>query len=148
VRLMVFTFPALLLLAACALRSLVGKLRHAGTAVVVGFCLLFLWGGVVRQTYNSTYMRVEDLRPLYDFVAAHHHAGEPVFVDTSSVGPLPFHHPELARDLRQAAPDGPGWFVGRAASLQVPAQIWFRMGDTVAARVTAPRRSAASRPGT
>lgn len=135
VRLMAFAFPGLFLVLASGLSALMARLPRVGIVVTVAFCSLFLWNGVVLDTYNATYMRLHDLRPLYELVARNHRAGEPIFTDLENDAALRYHHPELAADVRQMTPNAPGWFVGRASLLRAAGSIRMQTGDVVAARV-------------
>ena len=95
VRLMIFAFPALYLLVALALSHFAQRTTHAGGALVGAFVLAFAWNGLGRDTYNATYMRTFELRPLYDFVSSNHRPEEPVFVTSSLAAPLRYYHPDL-----------------------------------------------------
>jgi hypothetical protein len=134
VRLMIFCFPALFLLAAEAL-------AFAARRVPLLLLLLapFVLSGIVRDPYNESYMHLEDLRELIAVVQSAHRPGEPVYADPSYAAPLSYYLPTLGRDLHERvvdAPVGPGWYVQQRDRFRVPpGSVRMRTRWTVAARV-------------
>jgi hypothetical protein len=133
VRLMIVCFPALYLVLADAI-ALTARRAPLVLLLVVPFALK-------TTAYNDTYMRVDDLRPLYDYVAANH-GTDRIHATASLAAPLVFHHPELKPFLDEGA--GPGWIVGPARSVRGESRLVNRLviGDSAAAR----QRDAASAP--
>ncbi|HEX6096074.1 MAG TPA: glycosyltransferase family 39 protein [Thermoanaerobaculia bacterium] len=134
VRLMIFCFPALYLLAAEAIAE-----ASRRVPLVLLVVAPFLFNGVARDTYNATYMRLDDLRTILDTIAAAHRPGEPVYADLSHAAPLHYYLPQIRPDLRAvtvAAPAGAGWYVQHASRFTAPQTgLRMRIGDTVAVRV-------------
>jgi hypothetical protein len=130
IRLMIFCFPALYLVVA-------GGLGWA--AQKVPFVLLLLIPFALHaDRYNATYMRIDDLRPMYDAIARSHVPGERIVADASFAVPLRYHHPELARDVFSFSTDHaslPGWYVQRTLDTRGAATV-IRVGVTTAARFT------------
>jgi hypothetical protein len=129
VRLMVFVFPGLYLLVAAAIGGLAQR-----TPLLLVLTMPFVWSGVVRDPYNSTYMQLADLRQVFAMVAR---ARGTVYADPSFAAPLRYYHPEL--DVRAAAlrePQGAGWYVQRARTFTPRGASTFLLeGTVVAARV-------------
>jgi hypothetical protein len=127
VRLMIFCFPALYLAVAAALAAFASRVSPA--------LLLLIPFALHSDRYNATYMRVFDLHPLYNAIAARHTLHEPIVADPSLAAPLLYHHPELAPDVVAAAgpPPARGWSIqlhadtGRATTV-------IRLGGVTAAR--------------
>lgn len=134
VRLMIFCFPALYLLVA-------ESLEHAArrTALVLLVLVPFAFNGTFRDTYNATYMQVDDLRPLIDTVRRGHRAGEPIYADPSYAAPLDYYVPEARADLRSvivSAPSARGWYVQQASRFRAPeGLVVARTKHVIAARV-------------
>jgi hypothetical protein len=130
VRLMIVCFPALYLAVADAVASAARRMPFA--------LLLLVPYALSTTAYNDTYMRVFDLRPLYDNVAANHRPGERIFAIASLEAPLRFHHPELARDIVRwpggAAAEG-GWYLALTPLAGDPS---LHVANAWAARVTSP----------
>jgi uncharacterized membrane protein len=114
-RLLLFLTPAIFLLLANGLRELVRSGR-AGSAVATLFLVLFAWNGTVGDTYNRTFMKIADLRPLIDFVSRNHRQGEPIYSQESYSSVLIHYDPLLRGDLRPYdGASGPGWYVRTGA---------------------------------
>jgi uncharacterized membrane protein len=112
VRLMLFCFPALYLAVADAL-AMAARRRP----LLLLLAVPFVFRGVARDPYNSTYMRIADLRSLFATVAASG-SGEAVYADPSYAAPLWYYYPALRPRLhpvKVATPAGPGWYVQRPA---------------------------------
>lgn len=115
VRLMLFCFPGLYLAVA---ESLAWASQRMPLLLLL--LVLFVVKGLGSDPYNTTYMRVYDLRPLYDFVAVNHHQGETIYATPSIAAPLRHHHPELGSSLVEwepGAPSSPGWYLAPAEHL-------------------------------
>jgi hypothetical protein len=147
VRLMIFAFPALYLLVALALSHFATRTSRAGGIIAALFALAFAWNGFGRDTYNATYMRTFELRPLYDFVSSNHRSGEPVFVTSSLSAPLRYYHPELgsafmAWDGQRIGPSG--WYVdfGKPAG----GDLSLHVANAWAVRVSAPSDGGSAQP--
>ncbi|MEA2163898.1 MAG: hypothetical protein QOK37_2025 [Thermoanaerobaculia bacterium] len=134
VRLMIFCFPSLFLLIAA---SLAAAARRIPLLLLLVVPVVFV--GASGDTYNRTYMHIEDLRELYATVVNAHRAGEPIFSNPSYAGALRHYYPSLGADLRPGvvnAPSNPGWYVQRSRDFApAGAGIVVRTGDVIAARV-------------
>jgi hypothetical protein len=134
VRLMIFCFPALYLAVAEAF-SLASRRVPLLLVALAPFVIL----GVAREPYNSTYMQVDDLRPVVTMIANGHRDGEPVYADPSYAAVLDYYAPAMRKDLRPEivpAPVGPGWYVQRPSRFTAPnALVILRDRQVVAARV-------------
>ena len=134
VRLMIFCFPALYLLAAEAL-------EHASRRAPLLLLLLapYVFAGLVREPYDATYMRIDDLRQIVDTIRATHRPGEPIYADPPYAASLRYYAPELQRDLRDVtldAPVGPGWYVQRDSRFRTDRSVVkIRARGAVAARI-------------
>lgn len=133
VRLMIFAFPAIYLMLADALSVVANRVPWAPLLLVP-----FILNGAAGDVYNRTYMRIYDLHPLYDALAASHRGGTLIHASTSFAAPLNYYHPELAPDLRVAdvrAPAGPGWYLENASEFDAShASVAMKLGGAVAAR--------------
>lgn len=133
VRLMIVCFPALFLFAAESIGSM-------ATRVPLLLLLLapFVVSGAARDPYNETYMRVSDLRPMFDMITRSHLSGEAIYANPSFVAPLRYECPSLARDVRSAierTPTRPGWYIQRSGAFDTGnANVVMRVGDVIAAR--------------
>jgi uncharacterized membrane protein len=125
VRLMSFTYPAIYLVLASALA------RRVWLLVLLA---PFVWGGIVGDSYNRTYMSTPDLRALFAFVAKNTNV---VYADRPTGLPLRHHHPRL--DVRPL-PQTPvaGWYVQRGGA-PAGARVVMRVGDVTVARREDPR---------
>jgi hypothetical protein len=133
VRLMIFCFPALFLVIA---ESLIRASRRLPLVLLV--LVPFIFKGIARDTYNSTYMHVENLRGIIATVANNHQPGEPVFADPSYAAPLHYYVPRIRSDLRavsMSAPSSPGWYVQPAGFKAANATLIVRTRHVVAMRV-------------
>jgi hypothetical protein len=128
VRLMIFCFPALYLAIALGIGWLAGRVPLI-LVVLVPFALYV-------QKYNQTYMRIDDLHPMYDAIARAHAPREPIVADPSFAAPLRYHHPELAPDI-VASRQTPlrGWSIQRSLDTRGAATV-IRIGGVTAARFT------------
>jgi hypothetical protein len=140
VRLMLVCFPALFLFVASGMRAAVRQTTGVGAIVVGLFCAAFLFNGLARDTYNETYMRVYDLRPLYDFVAANHHEGEPIHATASMEPSLRYEVPALSPSIVRWTPAPfaeAGWYLGRVGEVPAgSADCALVLHGMTAARVT------------
>lgn len=138
VRLLIFAFPALYLLVASMLTALAMRVTRFASIIVVLLLFAFVWNGIARDTYNATYMRVADLRPLFDYVATNHHGGERVFAVSSLEAPLRFHHPELTVERWNDGRVGTaGWYLALTPPAKGTAGV-LHLADAWAWRVSAP----------
>jgi hypothetical protein len=127
VRLMIVCFPALYLLVADALADLALRVPAA--------LLLLVPLALATTSYNDTYMRIHDLRPLFDFLASNH-GTEQIYATPSLAAPLRFHHPEVSSAIIEwnGGPTmNPGWYAGPAADLQGSTRVVI--GETAAAHI-------------
>jgi hypothetical protein len=142
VRLMIACFPALFLFLASGLRAAVRQTTGIGAVLVGLFCTLFLFNGLARDSYNATYMRVYDLRPLYQFVAANHRQGEPIYASPAIEAPLRYEMAALSPSIVRWTPAsavGGGWYIGARAGMPAASfQCLLDLQGTIAGRVTPP----------
>ena len=108
---------------------------------VTSFCWLcvrlvvvpFMFRG---DAYNRTYMKISDLRTMYETVVRGDGA---VYASLSYAAPLSYYYPQLGPRLRvitATAPSQPGWYVQRNESFDASrASVVIREGNTVAARI-------------
>ena len=147
VRLMIFALPALYLVFASAFSYAAARTKLIGGLLAGAFLFAFIWNGVGRETYNSTYMYVFELRPLYDFVAANHRDGETIFAVSSLAAPLRYYHPDLGRAVvlwdsgRVAAS---GWYV--AFTKPPGGEVVLHVQNAWASRITLPPAAGGSAP--
>ncbi|HKO00148.1 MAG TPA: glycosyltransferase family 39 protein [Thermoanaerobaculia bacterium] len=128
VRLMLMCFPALYLLIADAIAATARRVPLALLVVVP-----FMFRG---DAYNRTYMKISDLRTMYETVVRGDGA---VYASLSYAAPLSYYYPQLGPRLRvitATAPSQPGWYVQRNESFDASrASVVIREGNTVAARI-------------
>jgi hypothetical protein len=106
-------------------------------------CLLvlapFVLAGVTGDPYNRTYMRVDDLRPMFDTIARSHRSGEAIYADPSLAAPLRYEIPSVAADVHDEIDQRaarPGWYLQRASTFSISnAEIVMRIGNVTAARI-------------
>ena len=129
VRLMIFAFPGLFLLCAAAIGELARRVPLLLLMVVP-----FVWCGLARDPYNTTYMQLSDLRQMFAAVAR---SPETVYADPAFATPLRYYYPALdVRAVALRAPAGRGWYVQRQAAFTPRgADLVIREGAVVAARV-------------
>lgn len=102
VRLMIFLLPGIALAFALAVQWLLEQRRIIavpGGAVVLALLALFIVHGVRDDSYNTSYMHVDDLRRAYAFLGAKHQPGTPVVVRAFDVRPLRHYVPIPATDI-------------------------------------------------
>jgi hypothetical protein len=135
VRLMIFSFPGLYLLAADSIASVSRRVP-----LLLVLLVPFMLNGVVREPYNETYMRIDDLRPMFDMIVRSHRPGEPIYADPSYAAPLRYEVPALLSDIRIAATktmNQPGWYIQYARGFDsAGASGAMRIGDVIAMRKT------------
>jgi hypothetical protein len=136
VRLMIFCFPALFLLVA---QSLTGAARRVPLLLLLA--APFVFSGLARDTYNATYMKTYDLRPMFEMIARSHVPGDAIYAEPSFAAPLRYENPVLSADIHNEIPKpitNVGWYVGRVATLgDHGGDTSLRIGDTIAVRKTA-----------
>ena len=131
VRLMIFCFPALFLLIA---ESLTVAARRVPLLLLL--VAPFVFNGLARDTYNATYMKIYDLRPMFEVVVRSHVPGEPIYADASFAGPLHYEYPIVGADIHagmQKTADAPGWYIQRVSTLGTgDRDVVIRIGDVIA----------------
>jgi len=106
VRLLLFALPGVFLLGALVVSDLIAE---AGAKWLwlfpAAYLAVFASNGVLRDTYNATYMRVYDRGPLYEFVVSHHRRGEPLVASLPEASQLSAYYPAVQEDVVLAAED-------------------------------------------
>jgi hypothetical protein len=139
IRLMVFCFPALFLLFA---ESLTVAARRV--PVLLLLLIPFVFDGAAHDTYNVTYMKIYDLRPMFEAIVRSHVPGEAIYAHPSFAEPLRYEYPSVSADIHSGFPNAvtkPGWYIQRVPEFALPAAnatTAFRIGDVIAVRSTAP----------
>ena len=131
VRLMLFAFPALYLLAAISVATVARRVP-----LILLVLVPFAMSGAVSEPYNRTYMHAYDLMPFFGTIVANHTPGEPIYAHPSLGAPLRYHYPQLARDIRLLPQTpSPGWYLrlGDNSSTAGSAMV-IRSGNAVAVR--------------
>ena len=106
VRLLIYAAPGLYLLVSLGLSCLIkhlmgGRLLKIGLLPIATLLLLFLHNGVVKDTYNSTYMNVQDLKLLYGFLIDNYKQGELIFSPDFYSSALVYYVPEVRGSIRE-----------------------------------------------
>jgi hypothetical protein len=133
VRLMIFCLPALYLLIADSMASI-------GRRMPLLLLLLapFVWNGVARDSYNETYMHVDDLRPMFDMIVRSHTPGQAIYANPSFAASLRYECPSLAADIHsgtESTMTRPGWYIQCAPAFSSgSAGVTMHIGNVIAAR--------------
>ena len=91
VRLMIFLLPGIGLVLALATQWLVDQRKAVAIPAAAAMAVLltmFVVRGVRDDPYNSTYMRIDDLRESYRYLEEHRQPGTPVVIRPFAVRPL------------------------------------------------------------
>ena len=106
VRLMIFLLPGISLAFALAVQWLLDQRRIIAVpsaVVLVAFLAVFILHGA-RDSYNASYMHIDDLRRLYAHLGAHRQSGAPVVVYAFDIRPLQHYVPIPPRDIVRLNP--------------------------------------------
>ncbi|HVS09307.1 MAG TPA: hypothetical protein VMS76_05475 [Planctomycetota bacterium] len=98
-RLMLFAAPGVLALFAAGIATIERAAGRWSLVPVALFYALFAWQGVVRDTYDATYMRHRDTREANEAVRALWRPGTAVVAPSAFLLQLEHYHPELDGDL-------------------------------------------------
>jgi hypothetical protein len=133
VRLMIFCLPAFYLLIADALGSAARRVP-----LLLLLTAPFVIAGVANDSYNATYMHIDDLRPMFEMIVRSHAPGEAIYANPSYAEPLRYEYPALAafiRPAKETAAVQPGWYIQQRRSFDAAGTtIMMRIGDVIAAR--------------
>jgi hypothetical protein len=102
VRLMIFLLPGISLAFALAVQWIVSQRRIVAVPAVAAVLVLlaiFVVHGVRDDSYNASYMRIDDLRRAYTYLKARRQPGTPVVVFAFNARPLQHYVPIASRDL-------------------------------------------------
>jgi hypothetical protein len=120
IRLMLFLLPGLSLLSALAVQWLLAQRRVIAApvaAIVLAVLAVFVMRGVRDDTYNASYMYVDDLRGAYTYLKARWRPGTPVIVREFDARPLRHYVPISSPDIvllnvsaREAATSAPEYW--------------------------------------